>query len=62
MTKRSGEEQSRDLKKDKVNTLFTMSANELSTKKAAHQKAQDEMWSGIGSAISPSPLDQVNNK
>ena len=53
MPRLSGAEQSRELQKDKVNTLFTMSMGELGTKKAAHQKAQDEMWGGIGSALSP---------
>ena len=51
MTRRSGAEQSRQLEKDKVNTMFTMSANQLGTAKAAHQQAQSEMWSGIGSAV-----------
>lgn len=51
MTRRSGAEQSRELEKDKVNTLFTMSANQLGTREQAHQQAQDQMWSGIGSAI-----------
>tara|TARA_R110000823_G_scaffold36382_3_gene99404 strand:- start:830 stop:1690 length:861 start_codon:yes stop_codon:yes gene_type:complete len=52
MTRRSGAEQSRQLEKDKVNTMFTMSANQLGTAKSAHQKAQDEMWSGVGNAFS----------
>jgi len=52
MTRRSGAEQSRQLEKDKVNTMFTMSANELGTAKQAHQQAQSEMYAGIGSAVS----------
>ena len=53
MTRRSGAEQSRELEKDKVNTLFTMSANQLGTRKQAHQQAQDAMWSGVGDMLSP---------
>ena len=52
MTRRSGAEQSRQLEQDKVNTMFTMSANQLGTAKSAHQNAQSQMWSGIGSAVS----------
>ena len=59
MTRLSGAEQSRELEKNKVNTLFTMSANELGTKKAAHQSAQDSMWSGIGSAFAPGIKDTI---
>tara|TARA_R110002020_G_scaffold445121_2_gene656967 strand:+ start:547 stop:1194 length:648 start_codon:yes stop_codon:yes gene_type:complete len=51
MTRRAGAEQSRTLEKDKVSTLFNMSMNRLGTAKTAHQKAQDQMWSGIGTAI-----------
>jgi hypothetical protein len=53
MTRRSGAEQSRSLEKDKISTLFTMSANELGTRKRAHQQAQSEMWGGVGDAFSP---------
>jgi hypothetical protein len=53
MTSRAGAEQSRTLEKDKVSTLFTMSANRLGTAKTAHQQAQDKMWSGVGQAFSP---------
>ena len=53
MTRLSGAEQSRELVKDKTNTLFTMSANQLAQRESAHQQAQSEMWSGIGSALSP---------
>ena len=53
MTRRAGAEQSRTLEKDKVNTLFTMSANRLGTAKQAHQTAQDQMWSGVGEMFSP---------
>jgi hypothetical protein len=56
MTRRSGAEQSRSLEKDKVSTLFTMSANRLGTAKTAQQQAQDKMWSGIGSALSGNPM------
>lgn len=52
MTRRSGAEQSRQLEKDKVNTMFTMSANQLGTAKSAHQQAQSEMWSGVGDIFS----------
>jgi len=48
MTVRSGAEQSRQLEKDKVNTMFAMSTNALGTAKGAHQDAQSAMWSGIG--------------
>mgnify|MGYP003124499264 FL=1 len=54
MTRRSGAEQSRKLEKDKVSTLFAMGANRLGSAKAAHQKAQDQMWEGIGSMFSMS--------
>jgi len=53
MTRRAGAEQSRSLEKDKVNTLFTMSANKLGTAEQQHQQAQDQMWSGIGEMFSP---------
>lgn len=59
MTRLSGAEQSRQLEKDKVNTLFTMSANQLGTRKAAHQQAQSQMWSGIGSALAPGLKDTI---
>ena len=52
MTRRSGAEQSRELEKNKVSTMFNMSMNELGTRKAAHQKAQSEMWSGVGDIFS----------
>lgn len=53
MTSRAGEEQSRQQTKDKVSTMFTMSANQLGTAKSAHQKAQDQMWGGVGEAFDP---------
>ena len=56
MTRRSGAEQSRNLEKDKVNTMFAMSANQLGTAKSAHQTAQDEMWSGVGDALAPKKI------
>ena len=59
MTRRSGAEQSRQLEKDKVSTLFTMSANRLGTAKSAHQQAQSNMWSGIGSMFSTNPIDML---
>ena len=52
MTSRAGAEQARTLEKDKISTLFTMSANRLGTAKAAHQQAQDQMWSGVGDMFS----------
>jgi hypothetical protein len=60
MTKRAGAEQSRALEKQKVNTLFTMSANRLGTAKTAHQQAQQQMWEGIGSAVTP--MDDVSDE
>ena len=53
MTRRAGAEQSRQLEKQKTNTLFTMATNRLDTAKTAHQVAQDRMWSGIGSMANP---------
>tara|TARA_R100001510_G_C7652512_1_gene210358 strand:- start:666 stop:1310 length:645 start_codon:yes stop_codon:yes gene_type:complete len=53
MTRRAGAEQSRTLEKQKTNTLFAMATNKLDTAKTAHQKAQDQMWSGIGSMFNP---------
>ena len=52
MTSRAGAEQARTLEKDKISTLFTMSANRLGTAKSAHQQAQDQMWSGVGDMFS----------
>ena len=52
MTRRSGADQSRQLEQNKVNTMFTMSANQLGTAKQAHQDAQSQMYAGIGSAVS----------
>ena len=53
MTRRAGAEQSRQLEKQKTNTLFTMATNRLDTAKTAHQVGQDRMWSGIGSMFNP---------
>ena len=53
MTSRAGAEQERAAVKDKTSTLFNMSMNELGTRKAADQQANDAMWGGIGSALSP---------
>ena len=53
MTRRAGQEQSRALEKDKVSTLFTMSTNRLGTAMTAEQQAKEQMWSGIGTAFSP---------
>ena len=53
MTRRAGAEQSRTLEKDKTSTLYAMSANRLGTAKTAHQQAQDQMWTGVGEAFSP---------
>ena len=53
MTSRAGAEQERAAIKDKTSTLFNMSMNELGTRKAADQQANDAMWGGIGSALSP---------
>tara|TARA_R100001594_G_scaffold2375_2_gene9400 strand:+ start:8962 stop:9606 length:645 start_codon:yes stop_codon:yes gene_type:complete len=53
MTRRAGEEQSRALEKAKVNALLTMSTNRLGTAKSQHELAQEQMWSGIGSALNP---------
>ena len=53
MTRRAGAEQERAAIKDKTSTLLAMSTNRLGTAKAAHQKAQDEMWSGVGSMFNP---------
>ena len=44
---------SRTPQKDKVSTLFTMSADRLSTAKQAEQDRQSAMWGGIGEALSP---------
>jgi hypothetical protein len=54
MTRRSGAEQARTLEKDKTSTLFAMSANRLGSAKTAQQQAKDQMWSGIGDALSGS--------
>jgi len=53
MTRRAGAEQERGAIKDKVSTQFNMAQNELGTRKAADQTANDAMWSGIGSALGP---------
>jgi len=53
MTRRSGAEQSRQLEKQKVNTLFTMATGRLDTAKRADQLAEDRMYEGIGKAFSP---------
>jgi hypothetical protein len=53
MTRKQGEEQSREQTKDKVGTEFIMATNDLDSKKAAHNNAQDKMYEGIGSAFNP---------
>ena len=52
MTRRQGAVDSRNLVKDKTNTLMAMSANDLSQKESAHQQAQQQLYAGIGSAVS----------
>ena len=52
MTRRSGAEQSRALEKDKINTLFGMSMNRLTTSKEAVQAGKEAMYSGIGDIFS----------
>ena len=56
MTQRSGAEQSRQLEKDKTNTLFAMSADRLNTAEGAEQAGKDAMYSGIGNMFSPTSL------
>ena len=56
MTRRAGAEQSRQLEKEKTNTLLAMATNRLGTAKSAHQTAQQEMWGGIGKAFNPLDL------
>ena len=58
MTRRAGAEQSRSLEKDKVNTLFTMSADRLGTAKRAEQMREAEMWGGLTSAAKPFGSDR----
>jgi hypothetical protein len=53
MTRRAGMEQERQAVKDKTSTLWAMSMGRLDTAKAAHQKAQEEMWKGVGSMFNP---------
>lgn len=53
MMRRSGEEASREQVKDKVSTQLIMSTDDLRQKKQAHEDAQDEMYSGIGSIFKP---------
>ena len=53
MTRRSGAEQARALEKEKINTLFAMSADKLSTADTAVQQGREAMYSGIGSMFSP---------
>ena len=57
MTRRAGEEKSRQQEKDKVSTLFTMSTNRLASAKQAEQMRQSEMWGGISQAFNP--LDSI---
>jgi len=56
MTDRAGQEQSRTMEKDKVSTMFTMSANQLGTRKAANQAAEQAMYGGLGDAFDPNPM------
>jgi len=58
MTRRGGADQSRELLKDKTNTLLAMSANTLGTAKTADQQAKQQMWAGIGSALTGG-VDQI---
>jgi len=51
MTRRQGAVDSRNLVKDKTNTLMAMSANDLSQKESAHQQAQQQFYAGIGSSL-----------
>tara|TARA_R100001594_G_C4031875_1_gene261465 strand:- start:84 stop:728 length:645 start_codon:yes stop_codon:yes gene_type:complete len=53
MTRRAGMEQERQAVKDKTSTLWAMSMGRLDTAKSAHQKAQEEMWKGVGGIFSP---------
>ena len=53
MTRRAGQEQSRTLEKDKVNTLFTMSTNRLGTAMEQEELAKERMWKGIGNIFNP---------
>ena len=53
MTRRSGEEQSREQEKDKVSTQFIMATDDLNQKKTADGQAKDAMYAGIGSAFKP---------
>ena len=52
MTRRAGAEQSRELEKSKVSTLFTMATGRLSQAKKAEQDRVDAMWGGIGDMFS----------
>ena len=51
MTRRAGEEKSRAQEKDKVSTLFTLSADRLTTAKEAEQDRLDAFWGGIGDTV-----------
>jgi len=51
MTRRQGAVDSRNLVKDKTNTMMAMSANDLSQKESAHQQAQQQFYAGIGSSL-----------
>ena len=52
MTRRAGAEQSRELEKSKVSTLFTMATGRLTQAKQAEQNREDAMWGGIGDVFS----------
>ena len=52
MTRRAGAEQSRELEKSKVSTLFTMATGRLTQAKQAEQNREDAMWGGIGDMFS----------
>ena len=53
MTRRAGAEQERAAIKDQTSTLLAMSMNRLGTAKSAHQKAQQQMWEGVGNMFNP---------
>ena len=52
MTRRAGAEQSRELEKSKVSTLFTMATGRLTQAKQAEQDRVDAMWGGVGDMFS----------
>jgi hypothetical protein len=52
MTRRAGAEQSRELEKSKVSTLFTMATGRLTQAKQAEQDRENAMWAGVGDMFS----------